>query len=268
MEKISLIPSASSSNSGGGSMSSYQYPQLSASHYTSWAIRVQAIMEDQGVWTEVQPAPDAAVDIKLDRKAKVHLLQALPEDILMQVAQKRTSKEIWEALSTRFVGADRVKNARLRALKSDFDAMRMIDGESLDDYAGRLSTMSVRYTNVGGTLDDTALVKKLLDTVPDRYLPVIAGIEQFCDIDMMLFEEALSRLKAFDERTRLRQAGGGVNVGGQLLFTQAEWEAWQKKNGGDSSSSQKGKASAGGENRGRDGRGRSQGHGRGVCGEQ
>ncbi|XP_078441496.1 uncharacterized protein LOC144711381 [Wolffia australiana] len=224
-------------------------------------------MEDQGVWTAVQPAPDAAVDLKLDRKAKAHLLQALPENILMQVAQKKTSKEIWEALSTRFVGADRIKNARLRALKRDFDAMLMIDGESLDDYAGRLSMMSVRYTNVGGTLDDTALVKKLFDTVPDRYLPIIAGVEQFCDIDTMLFEEALSRLKAFDERTCQCQAGGGVTIRDQLLLTQAEWEARQKKGGGDSSSSQKGKAPAGGGNCGRGSHGRGRGHSRGGNGE-
>ena len=110
----------------------YQYPQLTTSNYISWAIRVQAIMEDQGVWAAVQPAAEAAVDLKLDRKAKAHLLQIIPEDLLMQVAKKVSSKEIWESLRTRFVGADRVRNARLQSLKSDLDALRMVDGESLD----------------------------------------------------------------------------------------------------------------------------------------
>ena len=92
--------------------------------------------------------------MKFDRKAKSHLLQALPENLLMQVAKKVSLKEMWESLRTRFVRADRVRNARLQALKSDFDAMRMVDGESLDQYFGRFTSMSVKYSDVGGTLEN------------------------------------------------------------------------------------------------------------------
>ena len=81
-------------SSSGGGTSIYEYPQLTTSNYISWAIRVQAIMEDQGVWAAVQPAAEAAIDLKLDRKAKAHLLQIIPEDLLMQVAKKVSSKEI------------------------------------------------------------------------------------------------------------------------------------------------------------------------------
>ena len=66
--------------------------------------------------------------------------------------------------------------------------------------------MSVRYSNLGGTLEDTALVKKLFDTVPDRFLNVVAGIEQFFDLKSVAFDEAVGRLKAFEERTK-RGAG-------------------------------------------------------------
>jgi hypothetical protein len=45
------------------------------------------------------------------------------------------------------------------------------------------------------------MVKKLLDTVSDRLYPVVAGIEQFYDVETMPFEEALSRLRAFGERS-------------------------------------------------------------------
>lgn len=31
------------------------YPSLIATNYVSWSIRVQAIMEDQGVWEVVEP---------------------------------------------------------------------------------------------------------------------------------------------------------------------------------------------------------------------
>ena len=114
------------------------------------------------MWAAVQPTSNTTIDLKLDRKAKAHLLQVLPEDRLMQVAKKNSSKEIWESLNTRFVGADRVRNTRLQALKSDFSAMRINDGETLDQYAGRITTIFVQYFNVGGTLEESVMVKKIL----------------------------------------------------------------------------------------------------------
>ena len=76
----------------------------------------------------------------------------------------------------RFVGADRVKAARLSTLRGEFDRMYMAEGEQLDDYAGKISGMAARYASLGSTLDDTAMVKKLLDTVPDRLYSAVAGI--------------------------------------------------------------------------------------------
>ncbi|XP_039840923.1 uncharacterized protein LOC120700756 [Panicum virgatum] len=244
--------------SGGGP---FVYPQLTATNYTSWVIRVQAIMEDQEVWEAVEPATGTAIDTKKCRKARAHLLQVLPEDLLMQVANKKTAKEVWECLKTRFVGADHVKAARLQTLKSDFDALRMKEDESLDQYAGKLTGMAVRYANLGGTLNDAALVKKLFDTAPDRFINVIAGIEQFFDLNTLAFEEAVGRLKAFEERTR--RAPGGATADGQLLLTRAEWEVQQKKEAGESLARGK-KPTSGG--RGRGGRGRGRGHGRGGRG--
>jgi hypothetical protein len=147
---------------GGGGGERYHYPPLTGVNYTSWSIRVQAIMEDQGVWEVIEPSEEATVEDQAsaaaksakDKKAKAHLLQCLPDDLLMQVAKKKTGKEVWECLKERFVGADRVRDARLQTLKSEFDALRMKDDEGIDSYAGKISAMSVRYGNLGGTLDD------------------------------------------------------------------------------------------------------------------
>jgi hypothetical protein len=68
----------------------------------------------------------------------------------MQVAKKNTRKEVWDSLKARFVGTERVKDARLQTLKAEFDALRMKEEEPLDQYAGKLMTMSVKYGNLGG----------------------------------------------------------------------------------------------------------------------
>ncbi|XP_038988042.1 uncharacterized protein LOC120112543 [Phoenix dactylifera] len=259
---MAIVPQAATMKGGGGV--SFSYPQLTATNYTTWAIKVEALMQAQDAWEAVEEADGADVDARKDKTARALLLQTLPEDILLQVAKKKTAKEVWGSLKTRFVGADRVKTARLQTLKNDFDVMQMKEGETLDDYASRLSGMSVRYASLGEMLDDATLVRKLLNTVPDRYYQVIAGIEQFCDLDTMPFEEAVGRLTAYGERARLRNPSGSND--GQLLLTQAEWQTRQDRVGRDSFSSNRGKSCvpAEGGNRSRGGRGRGRGRGRGL----
>ena len=77
-----------------------------------------------------------AVAVSKDKKARSHLLQCLPDDLLMQVAKKKSGKEVWDSLKAWFVGVDRVKEARLQTLKSEFDAQRMKEDETLDSYTG------------------------------------------------------------------------------------------------------------------------------------
>jgi hypothetical protein len=47
----------------------------------------------------------------------------------MQVAKKKMGKEVWDYLKERFISANRVKEARLQTLKSEFDSPQMKDDE-------------------------------------------------------------------------------------------------------------------------------------------
>ncbi|KAM3393498.1 hypothetical protein ACQJBY_014293 [Aegilops geniculata] len=130
----------------------------------------------------------------------------------------------------------------------------MASDESLDAFAGRISGMAARYTRLGATLDDAAMVRKLLDCVPDRLYAAVAGMEQFCDLSTLLFDDTLGRLKAFDERLRRRgQAGGERADGEQLMLTAAQWRARERHRGGargeDDDDGAASTASGGGDNR-------------------
>ena len=112
-------------------------------------------------------------------------------------------------MNARFVGADRVRAVRFGTHREEFELLRMAESESLDAFAGRLGGMAARYAALGLTLEDAALVKKLLDSVLNRLYAAVAGIEQFCNVDTMLFEDALGLLKTFDEWLRRRDQAHG-----------------------------------------------------------
>ncbi|XP_073353578.1 uncharacterized protein [Aegilops tauschii subsp. strangulata] len=198
---------------------------LTGENYTPWAIKVEANLDTAGLWEAVVPAEDAvaAVISKKDKPVRAYLLGMLAEDLLLQVASNKMATEVWSSLKARFVVADRVRAMRLAMLRSDFELLRMESGETLDAFAGKISGMASLYAGLGSTLDDPTMVKKLLDTAPDRLYAAVAGMEQFCDVNSMSFEEDLERLKAFDERLRWRGQAGGERADGQLMYTVAQW---------------------------------------------
>ncbi|XP_042439926.1 uncharacterized protein LOC122025224 [Zingiber officinale] len=222
---------------------SFPYPMLSPHDYTVWAIKTEAILDAQRVWEAVEPAKGAQVDAKKDKKARAYILQCVPEDILLQIATKKTAKEVWDSLKMRYLGSDRVKKARVQTLKSEFDALRMKEAETIDEFAGKLSALSSKFSTLGATLEDSSL--------------------QFYDLESIPFEDAIGRLKAYEERTlRLRSNTNGTE--GELLLTHAEWQMRQNGSNVDTSSGGKGRGSSS-PSRGKwRGRGPGRGRGRGT----
>ena len=249
----------------------FQCPMLTSTNYTTWAIKMEAIMDPHGLWESIEPQAGVDVDEKKNKSARAFIFQAVPEDVLLQVANKKKASEIWESLKLRYLGADRVQKARLHTLKSDFEALRMKEEDSIDDFAGRLSGMVSKYSSLGATLEDSVLVRKLLDSVPDKYLQLVASIEQYSDIDKMPFEEAIGRLKAYEDRLRLQKINTTSEAG--LLLSRTEGQASQKASGGSTSTGGRGRGSfqhdrggrSGGRGRGSS-RGRGSGRGRGGRG--
>lgn len=46
------------------------------------------------------------MDEKKNKMAQTYIFQAILEDILMRVANKKTAKEVWELLKRRYLGVD------------------------------------------------------------------------------------------------------------------------------------------------------------------
>ncbi|KAL3603400.1 hypothetical protein D5086_004259 [Populus alba] len=64
------------------------------------------------------------------------LFQSIPETLILQVGEQDSPKEIWESIKTRNLGADRVKEARLQTLMSEFERIKMKDTDTIDNFAG------------------------------------------------------------------------------------------------------------------------------------
>ncbi|GJT83663.1 zinc finger, CCHC-type containing protein [Tanacetum coccineum] len=158
-----------------GSTTHFQCPMLKGANYTTWAIRMQIILEAIGLWEMIEPNLTTEVDTKKDKTAIAYIYQSLPEEQLLLISKYKAAKEVWDALKKRHVGENRVQQAKLQTLKSEFEMLHMKEDETIDAFTGKLTTL------------------------------IVASIEQYSDLDEMSVDEAIERLKTFEERLKSKK---------------------------------------------------------------
>ncbi|GKD77183.1 zinc finger, CCHC-type containing protein [Tanacetum coccineum] len=129
---------------------------------------MQIILEANGLWETIEPNEKTQADNRKDKTATAFLYKALPEDQLLQITKHKTTKTIWDALKTRHIGEERIQQARLQTLKSEFEMLHMKEDETINTFTAKLTTIVNKAASLGHTMEDETLVRKLLNAVPDR----------------------------------------------------------------------------------------------------
>ncbi|XP_076883121.1 uncharacterized protein LOC143531786 [Bidens hawaiensis] len=132
------------------------------------------------------------------------------------MADYTDAKQVWDGLKTRYLGVDRVRTARLATLRRELKGLRMKEGESVDNFATKLTELASKARSLGDLIEEKEFVRRLLDSTPKPFLQIVASIEQYFELDSMLFDEAVGRLKAYEECIKGSDKGEDVHEG--LLF--------------------------------------------------
>ena len=164
---------------------------------------------------------------KTAKIALASIYQALPEDVLLMVTGKDSAKQAWETLKTMHIGVERDNEVKVRTLRTHFEAIRIKDGESVDDFAKKLTSVVAIIRSLEEKVEEIYVVKKFLRALPQKYMQIVTEIEQFGDLKNMTIEEVVSRLKVHEERLR---GYDEREEDKHLLLTHAEWMSRMKKN--------------------------------------
>ncbi|GKC52441.1 hypothetical protein Tco_1075186 [Tanacetum coccineum] len=147
---------------------------------------MEVLLGIHGVWDVVDPG---LADAKKNNIVKGLLFQSIPEDLVFQIGNLKTGKEMWEAIKTRNLGADRVKEARLQTLITEFENLKMSDNDTIDAYAAKLSDIDSKSATLGEVMSEHKLVKKFLTSLPRRFVHIVAALEQVLDLKTTGFED-------------------------------------------------------------------------------
>jgi hypothetical protein len=195
-----------------------QCPMLSQTNHNSWPVRMRWVFRVHGILQAIESTGTgaSAVDEKKNDLAVALLFQSIPEELVLQVSHLETTKEIWTALKTRFVGVERVRESRIETLEAEFESSKMKDNDTIDSFSGKIANLVSKAANLGTVYEDKKLIRKLLGSVPPKYIHLVASIEQFADLKTMSFQEAIGHLKTFEER--IKRVEATVDNQGKLLY--------------------------------------------------
>ncbi|XP_076952728.1 uncharacterized protein LOC143626554 [Bidens hawaiensis] len=184
---------------------------------------METILKAYNLWETL--GSTEGVNERKDNTTKVMIFQTLSGDVLMQVAQFESAKEVCDAIKTRFLGADMVQRARLQTLRRELESLKMNMNETVSNFASKLGSIRSKFKSLGATLKDKKILRKLLISVPKKYLPVVENIEQYSEIVKMPFEEAVGRITAFEEHLKFLEETEHDDQGRFLIASASNLES-------------------------------------------
>ncbi|GJV84069.1 uncharacterized mitochondrial protein-like protein [Tanacetum coccineum] len=133
-------------------------------------------------------------DAKKNNIVKGLLFQSIPEDLVLQSRNLKIGKEMWEAIKTRNLGVDRVKEARLQTLLTEFKNLKMSDNDNINAYVAKLPGIVSKSATLG---------------------------EQVLDLKTTGFEDVVGRLKAYEEIVKEEDKANDAQE--NLLYAMTEY---------------------------------------------
>ena len=174
---------------------------LTNTNYHLWAMRIEVSLEAHDLWGVID---GSEVNWKKDRLALSMILSSISESQSNQIDIKKSAKENWEVLRTFHVGMDKVVQAKVQALKMEFEIITMKRNEKIDDYSNFFARMVTDLRDLGKSLDDYGAISRLHKSVPKDFDYLILLLEQTSDLKTMRLEEAFGQLEVHELKLQER----------------------------------------------------------------
>lgn len=137
--------------------------RLDVDNYSTWNMRMKALLITKGLWTAVtSAAPDAA----LDQKAHAQIILHVKDHHLMTVGNCSSAKDAWETLKNTY---EAKTNARKLLLRRELTSLKMGAGEPLTKYAARTKNIQSKLQATGEEAKDQEVALQFLVGLPSTY---------------------------------------------------------------------------------------------------
>ena len=202
-------------------------PLFDGTNYAYWKVSMRAFLQSVDVkvsqavkigWTKSKEAPADWDDAKIkaaffNSKALNALFSAVTNEEFKKISSTETAKEAWTILQTTYKGTKTVNDSKFQRITTSFEEIKMEEDESFDEFYAKLKDLVNLSFNLGETIPEPKIVKKVLRFRPKRFHAKITVIEESKDIDKIPLTELVGNLQTYElGLTRIGKLGKGKSM--------------------------------------------------------
>ena len=187
-------------------------PLFDGTNYAYWKVCMRAFLQslDENVWqvveigwTKPKEASTNCYDAKIkaanfNSRALNALFFAVTNELFKKISSTEIAKEAWTILQTTYEGTKVVKDSKLQRLTTRFEEIKMEEDESLDEFYAKLKDIVNSAFNLGETIPEPKIVRKVLISLPKRFHAKITTIEESKDIDKIPLTKLVGNLQTYE----------------------------------------------------------------------
>ena len=177
-------------------------------NYACWKVCMRAFLQSldkkvqQAVkigWIKPIEAPANQDDAKI-KAANINsrvlnaLFSAVTNEEFKKISSTESAKEAWTILWTTYEGTKAVKDSKFQKLTTSFEEIKMEEDESFDEFYDKLKNIINLAFNLGETIPEPKIVRKMLKFLPERFHAKITVIEESKGIDKIPLTKLVGNL--------------------------------------------------------------------------
>ena len=181
-------------------------------NYAYWKVCMRTFLQslDEKVWQAVEigwtKPKEASADwddtkikaANFNIRALNALFSAVTNEEFKKISSTETTKEAWTILQTTYEGTKAVKDSKRQRLTTSFEEIKMEEDGSFDEFYVKFKDIVNSVFNLGETIPEPKIVRKVLRSLPERFYAKIIAIEESKDIDKIPLTELVGNLQTYE----------------------------------------------------------------------
>ena len=161
-------------------------------NYAYWKVRMRAFLQslDEKGWQAVEIGWTKPKEVlanwdeakikagNFNSRALNALFSAVTNEEFKKISFTEIAKEAWTILQKTYEGTKAVKDSKLQRLTTSFEEINMEEDESFDEFYAKLKDIVNSAFNLGETIPEPKIVRKVLRSLPKRFHAKITTIEE------------------------------------------------------------------------------------------
>ena len=126
------------------------------------------------------------------------MFSAVTNEEFKKISSIENTKEAWTILQTTYEGTKAVRDSKLQRLTTSFEEIKMEEDESFDEFYAKLKDIVNSFFNLGETIPEPKIVRKVLRSLPERFHAKITAIKELKDINKSPLIELVGNLQTYE----------------------------------------------------------------------